>query len=102
MHKKVIEQFMIRRNCGLKMMYERCEDGSYQGLLFGHSDSHARMSLSQENKKALNEEHGADYFLRLCGSLMKQKRINPGGLSLKTLKICFLLRGGVGILHSAV
>lgn len=87
---------MIRKDCGLKMMYERCEDGSYQGLLFGHSDSHARMSLSQESKKALNEEHGADYFLRLCGSLMKQKRINPDGLSLKTLKICFLLRGGWG------
>lgn len=59
---KVTEQCITQRSCGLKMMYERCEDGSYQGLLFGHSDSPARMSLLRENKKALNEEHGADYF----------------------------------------
>lgn len=82
------------------MMYEKCEDGSYQGLLFGHSDFPAKMSLLRGNKKESSEEHGADYFLRLCGSLMKRKKINPDGLSLKTLKICYLLRG-VGILHGA-
>lgn len=92
---------MIRKDCGLKMMYEKCEDGSCQGLLFGHSDFPAKMSLLRGNKKESSEEHGADYFLRLCGSLMKRKKINPDGLSLKTLKICSLLRG-VGILHSAV
>lgn len=96
MHKKVTEQFTIRRDCGLKMMYEKCEDGSFQGLLFGRSDFHVKMSVSQENKKESSEEHGADYFLKLCGSLMKRKIINPDGLSLKTLKICSLLRGGWG------
>lgn len=47
-----------------------------------------------ENKKESDEEQGVDSFLKLCGSLMKKKMINPSGLSLKTLKICSQLRGG--------
>lgn len=101
LHRRVTRQFTIRRDCGLKMMYEKCEDGSFQMLLFGRSDSPVKTSVLQESKKESSEEHGADYFLRLCGSLMKRKVINPDGLSLKTLKICYLLRG-VGILHSAL
>ena len=62
--------------------------------LFGVLDSHARIYPLQENKKELIEEQGVDYFLKLCGSLMKKKMINPNGLSQKTLKTCYLLRGG--------
>lgn len=64
--------------------------------LFGASDSHVKTSVSQENKKESGEEQGVDYFLKLCGSLMKRKQINPNGLSQKTLKTCYLLRGGWG------
>lgn len=76
------------------MMYEKREDGKYQMLLFGRSDSHVKTSVLRESKKESKEERGAGYFLKLCGSLMKRKIINPDGLSLKTLKICSLLRGG--------
>lgn len=64
--------------------------------LFGVSDSHVKTSVLQESKKESDEEQGADYFLKLCGSLMKRKQINPNGLSQKTLKTCYLLRGGWG------
>ena len=98
-HKNPTEQFMIRKDCGLAMMYENAEDGNCQLPLFGASDSHVKTSVSPENKKAWEEEQGADCFLKLCGSLMKKKMINPNGLSLKTLKICYLLRGGWGFLR---
>lgn len=100
-HRRVTGQFMKRKDCGLRMMYEKREDGKYQMLLFGRSDSHVKTSVLRESKKESKEERGAGYFLKLCGSLMKRKIINPDGLSLKTLKICSLLRG-VGILHSAL
>lgn len=95
-HKNLIEKFMIRKDCISVKMYEKSEVGSYQMPLFGASDSHVKTSVSQENKKESGEEQGADYFLKLCGSLMKRKQINPNGLSQKTLKTCYLLRGGWG------
>ncbi len=98
-HKNPTEQFMIRKDCGLAMMYENAEDGNCQLPLFGASDSHVKTSVSPENKKAWEEEQGVDSFLKLCGSLMKKKMINPNGLSLKTLKICSQLRGGWGFLR---
>lgn len=98
-HKNPTERFMIRKDCGLEMMYEKSEGGKSQTPLFGASDSHVKTSVSPENKKAWEEEQGADYFLKLCGSLMKKKMINPNGLSLKTLKICSQLRGGWGFLR---
>ena len=45
-------------------------------------------------QKGIKRGTRSGLFLRLCGSLMKRKKINPDGLSLKTLKICYLLRGG--------
>lgn len=97
MHKNPTERFMTRKDCGLVMMYENAEDGNCQLPLFGASDFPAKISVLQENRKESDEEQGADCFLKLCGSLMKRKQINPSGLSVKTLKICYLLRG-VGIL----
>lgn len=67
--------------------------------LFGVLDSRVKTLVSPGNKKESDEEQGADYFLKLCGSLMKKKMINPNGLSLKTLKICSQLRGGWGFLR---
>lgn len=90
---------MTRKDCGLAMMYENVEDGSYQLPLFGVSDSLVRISVLPESKKESDEEQGVDSFLKLCGSLMKKKMINPSGLSLKTLKICSQLRGGWGFLR---
>ena len=80
-------------------MCEKSGDGNCQMQLFGVSDSPAKMFPLQENKKESGEEQGADYFLKLCGSLMKKKMINPSGLSVKTLRICYLLRGGWGFLR---
>lgn len=77
-------------------MCEKSGDGSYQLPLFGVSDSLVKTSVLQENKRESGEEQGADYSLKSCESLMKKKTINPNGLSLKTLKICYLLRGGWG------
>ena len=99
MHKNLIEQFMIRKDCGLVKMYEKSEDGSCQMQLFGVLDSRVKTLVSPGNKKESDEAQGADYFLKLCGSLMKRKQINPNGLSLKTLKICSQLRGGWGFLR---
>ena len=59
----------------------------------GHSDFPAKMSVSPENKKELNEEQGPDYFMRLCGLLTKRKKIDPNGLCVRMLKICYLLTG---------
>lgn len=78
-------------------MCEKSGDGNCQMQLFGVSDSPVKMFPLRENKKESDEEQGVDSFLKLCGSLMKKKMINPSGLSLKTLKICSQLRG-VGIL----
>lgn len=90
---------MTRKDCGLAMMYENAEDGNCQMPLFGVSDSPVRISVLPESKKESDEEQGVDSFLKLCGSLMKKKMINPSGLSLKTLKICSQLRGGWGFLR---
>ena len=57
----------------------------------GHSDFPAKTSQSPENKKELNEEQGPDFFMKLCVSLTKRKKIDPNGLSAKMLKICYLL-----------
>lgn len=98
-HKNPTERFMTRKDCGLVMMYENAEDGNCQMPLFGASDFPARISVSPESRKESGEEQGVDYFLKLCACLMKKKMINPNGLSVKTLKICYLLRGGWGFLR---
>lgn len=87
---------MTQKGYGFQMMYEKSEVGNCQLPLFGALDSHVKTLVLPENRKESDEEQGADYFLKLCGSLMKKKMINPNGLSVKTLKICYLLRGGWG------
>lgn len=82
---------MIQKGCGLQMMLEKLEDGTCRKQICGHSDSLAKTLVSPENKKELNEEQGPDYFMRLCALLTKRKKIDPNGLSLKMLKICYLL-----------
>lgn len=95
-HKNLTERFMTRKDYISMKMCEKSEDGSYQMPLFGALDSHAKISVLQENKKESSKGQGVDYFLKLCGSLMKKKMINPNGLSVKMLEICSLLRGGWG------
>lgn len=73
------------------MTYEKLEGGTCQKPIYGHSDSLVKMSQSPECKKELNEERDPGYFMRLCVSLTKRKKIDPNGLSARTLKICYLL-----------
>lgn len=82
---------MIRRGCGLQMISEKSEVGTCRKPTYGHSDSLAKTLVSPENKKELDEEQGRDSFMRLCVSLTKRKKIDPNGLSVKMLKICYLL-----------
>ena len=82
---------MIQKGCGLQMMLEKLEDGTCRKPIYGHSDSLVKMSHSPESKKELNEEQGLDSFMKLCVSSTKLKKIDPNGLYVKMLKICYLL-----------
>ena len=82
---------MIQKGCGLQMMLEKLEDGTCRKPIYGHSDSLVKMSHSPESKKELNEEQGLDSFMKLCVSSTKRKKIDPNGLYVKMLKICYLL-----------
>ena len=82
---------MIQKGCGLLMMLEKLEDGTCRKPIYGHSDSLVKMSHSPESKKELNEEQGLDSFMKLCVSSTKRKKIDPNGLYVKMLKICYLL-----------
>lgn len=75
----------------MQMTLEKLEDGTSLEPTYGHSDSLVKMSQSLENKKELNEERDPDSFMRLCVSLTKRKKIDPNGLYVRTLKICYLL-----------
>lgn len=85
------EQCTIRKGCGLQMTYEKLGVGTCRKPTCGHSGFPAKTSQSLESKKELNEEQGPDSFMRLCVSLTKRKKIDPNGLSARTLKICYLL-----------
>lgn len=89
--KRAIEQCTIQKGCGLRMTLEKLEGGMSLEPTYGRSDSLVKMSQSPENKKELDEEQGRDSFMRLCVSLTKRKKIDPNGLSVKMLKICYLL-----------
>ena len=91
--KRAIEQCTIRKGCGLQMISEKLGAGMCRKQICGHSDFPAKTSQSLENKKGLSVEQGPDYFMRLCVSLTKRKKIDPNGLSARTLKICYLLTG---------
>lgn len=82
---------MIQKGCGLQMMLEKLEDGTCRKPIYGHSDSLVKMSHSPESKKELNEEQGLDSFMKLCVSSTKRKKIDPNGLYVRMLKICYLL-----------
>lgn len=77
----------------MRMILEKLEDGTSLKPTYGHSASLVKTSQSLENKKELNEKQGPDYFMRLCVLLTKRKKIDPNGLSARTLKICYLLTG---------
>lgn len=89
--KRAIEQYTIQKGCGLQMTYERLEGGMCRKPTCGRLAFPAKMLVSPENKKELDEEQGRDSFMRLCVSLTKRKKIDPNGLSVKMLKICYLL-----------
>lgn len=55
---------------------------------FGFPCQDVSLSLS---KKELNEEQGLGSFMKLCVSSTKRKKIDPNGLYVKMLKICYLL-----------
>lgn len=75
----------------MQMMLEKLEDGTCRKPTYGHSDSPVKTSQSQENRRESSEGQGPDSFLKLCVSLTKRKKIDPNGLSARTLKICYLL-----------
>lgn len=75
----------------MQMMLEKLEDGTSLKRTYGHSDSLVKTSQLPGNKKESNEEQGPDSFMRLCVSLTKRKKIDPNGLSVRMLKICYLL-----------
>lgn len=82
---------MMRKGCGLQMISEKSEVGTCRKPTYGHSDSLAKTLASPGSKKELNGEQDPDSFMRLCVSLTKRKKIDPNGLSVKMLKICYLL-----------
>lgn len=75
----------------MQMMSEKLGVGTCRKQICGHLDFPAKTSQSPENKKESNEEQGPDSFMRLCVSLTKRKKIDPNGLYVRTLKICYLL-----------
>ena len=89
--KRAIGQYTIQKGCGLQMISEKLEVGTYRKPTCGRSVFPAKMLASPENKKESSEEQGPDFFMKLCVSLTKRKKIDPNGLSPKMLKICYLL-----------
>lgn len=73
------------------MISEKLEVGTYRKPTCGHSAFPAKMLASPENKKESSEEQGLDSFMKLCVSSTKRKKIDPNGLYVKMLKICYLL-----------
>lgn len=96
----VTEQCMTQRSYGLKMTLQQSMEMSYQKQMFGHLDSLAKTSQSQENSEDLKPEQEVDCFMKLCDSLTKQKKINPNGYCVKTLETCYQLMGGRNVQRS--
>lgn len=92
--KSHIEQYTIRKGCGLQMMLEKLEDGTCRKPICGHSGFLVKTSQSPENKRESSEEQDLDSFMKLCVSSTKRKKIDPNGLYVKMLKICYLLTEG--------
>ena len=82
---------MIRKGCGLQMISEKLGAGMCRKPICGHSDSPAKTSQLPESNEESNEEQGPDSFMKLCVSLTKRKKIDPNGLCVRMLKICYLL-----------
>ena len=63
-----------------------------QKQTYGVSDSHARTSVSQANRRACKKVNEADCFTKLCDCLpVLGKKIDPNGFSLKMLRIYLAL-----------
>lgn len=75
----------------MQMTLEKLEDGTSLKPTYGHLDSLVKTSQSRENRRESSEGQGPDSFMRLCVLLTKRKKIDPNGLSVRTLKICYLL-----------
>ena len=76
---------------GTQMTFEECMPETFQKLTVGVSDSHAKISQSQENRSDFKETVQA-CFSELCTlSDSSKKKINPLTFSLRTLKICLVL-----------
>lgn len=75
----------------MQMMLEKLENGTSLKPIYGRSAFPAKTLVSPENRKESSEEQGPDSFMRLCVSLTKQKKIDPNGLYVRMLKICYLL-----------
>ena len=76
---------------GTQMTFEECMPETFQKPTVGVSDSHAKISQSQESKPDFKETVQA-CFSELCTlSGNSKKKINPLTFSLRTLKICLVL-----------
>ena len=76
---------------GTQMTLEECMPETFQKQTAGASDSHVKISQSQENKSDFKETVQA-CFSELCTlSDNSKKKINPLTFSLRTLKICLVL-----------
>jgi hypothetical protein len=73
------------------MISQNLKAKTYHTQTSGSEDFLARTSLSQEDRTE-SEEIEVDYILHLLKkSKAKKKKINPGGLLLRTLKTCYRL-----------
>ena len=76
---------------GMQMTLEECTTEIFQKPTAGVSDSHAKISQSQESKPDFKETVQA-CFSELCTlSDNSKKKIDPLTFSLRTLKICLVL-----------
>ena len=76
---------------GMQMTLEECMPETFPKQTAGVSDSHAKISQSQESKPDFKETVQA-CFSELCTlSDNSKKKIDPLTFSLRTLKICLVL-----------
>lgn len=83
---------------GTQMTLEQWMPEACQSATVGALEHPARISQSQEKEQGLTEtDHPSlEKYLESCGK--SQKRIDPNGLSTRTLKVCLARMGGADYL----
>ena len=96
MLKRAIEQYTIQKGCGLQMTYERLEGGMCRKPTCGRLAFPAKMLVSPENKKELDEEQGRRLFYEIMRLIDEAEENRPEWLICENVKNLLSIDGGRG------